>query len=61
MLDSFGAERAHLVGVSLGGIIAQRIAVTDPERVLTLTRLSSQPLGRTRQPVPSLPSSEVSP
>ncbi|MDX3518920.1 alpha/beta fold hydrolase [Streptomyces scabiei] len=45
VLDAFGVEKAHLVGASLGGIIAQRIAVTDPERVLTLTSLSSQPLG----------------
>jgi pimeloyl-ACP methyl ester carboxylesterase len=45
VLDAFGVERAHLVGASLGGIIAQRIAVTDPERVLSLTSLSSQPLG----------------
>ncbi|WP_327724092.1 alpha/beta hydrolase [Streptomyces europaeiscabiei] len=45
VLDAFGVERAHLVGASLGGIIAQRVAVTDPERVLTLTSLSSQPLG----------------
>lgn len=45
VLDAFGVERAHLVGASLGGIIAQRIAVTAPKRVLTLTSLSSQPLG----------------
>ncbi|MDX3642550.1 alpha/beta fold hydrolase [Streptomyces sp. MB09-02B] len=45
VLDAFGVQKAHLVGASLGGIIAQRIAVTDPERVLTLTILSSQPLG----------------
>ncbi|SOD65690.1 Pimeloyl-ACP methyl ester carboxylesterase [Streptomyces sp. 1222.2] len=45
VLNAFGVERAHLVGASLGGIIAQRIAVTDPQRVLTLTSLSSQPLG----------------
>ncbi|MBE4739539.1 MULTISPECIES: alpha/beta fold hydrolase [Streptomyces] len=45
VLDAFGVRKAHLVGASLGGIIAQRIAVTDPERVLTLTSLSSQPLG----------------
>ncbi|MFF6780127.1 alpha/beta fold hydrolase [Streptomyces sp. NPDC012510] len=45
VLDAFGVARAHLVGASLGGIIAQRIAVTDAERVLTLTSLSSQPLG----------------
>jgi pimeloyl-ACP methyl ester carboxylesterase len=45
VLDAFGVERAHLVGASLGGIIAQRLAVTHPHRVLTLTSLSSQPLG----------------
>ncbi|MFF7259558.1 alpha/beta fold hydrolase [Streptomyces sp. NPDC008159] len=45
VLDAFEVDRAHLVGASLGGIIAQRIAVTAPERALTLTSLSSQPLG----------------
>ncbi|MBD0840496.1 alpha/beta fold hydrolase [Streptomyces sp. TRM68416] len=45
VLDAFGVERAHLVGASLGGVIAQRLAVTHPHRVLTLTSLSSQPLG----------------
>lgn len=45
VLDAFEVERAHLVGASLGGIIAQRLAVTHPRRVLTLTSLSSQPLG----------------
>ncbi|MFD8150776.1 alpha/beta fold hydrolase [Streptomyces sp. NPDC059720] len=45
VLDAFGARRAHLVGASLGGIIAQRLAVSRPDRVLTLTSLSSQPLG----------------
>ncbi|WP_128380008.1 alpha/beta fold hydrolase [Streptomyces cavernae] len=45
VLDAFGTERAHLVGVSLGGLIAQRLAVQHPHRVLTLTSLSSQPLG----------------
>ncbi|MYS90312.1 alpha/beta fold hydrolase [Streptomyces sp. SID5464] len=45
VLDALGAERAHVVGASLGGIIGQRLAVTHPGRVLTLTSLSSQPLG----------------
>ncbi|KUH39183.1 MULTISPECIES: alpha/beta fold hydrolase [Streptomyces] len=44
VLDGLGVERAHLVGASLGGVIAQRIAVTHPHRVLTLTALSSSPL-----------------
>nr|WP_062340338.1 alpha/beta fold hydrolase [Herbidospora sakaeratensis] len=45
VLDAFDAGPAHLVGASLGGVIAQRLAVTHPDRVLTLTSLSSQPLG----------------
>lgn len=45
VLDAFGTDRAHVVGASLGGIIAQLLAVTHPERVRTLTGLSSQPLG----------------
>ncbi|MGW1957699.1 alpha/beta fold hydrolase [Streptomyces sp. NPDC001920] len=45
VLDAFEVDRAHLVGASLGGVIAQRLAVTHPHRVLTLTSLSSQPLG----------------
>jgi pimeloyl-ACP methyl ester carboxylesterase len=43
LLDVLGLSRAHLVGVSLGGMIAQVIAVEWPERVASLTLLSSSP------------------
>ena len=51
LLDHLGIERAHLVGASMGGIIAQVIAARRPERVLSLvsimsstgSRLSGQP------------------
>jgi 3-oxoadipate enol-lactonase len=33
LLDEVGAERAHLVGLSLGGMVAMRMAVGHPERV----------------------------
>ncbi len=37
VLDHFGAERAHLVGLSMGGRIAMRAALLHPDRVATLT------------------------
>jgi len=37
VLDHFGAVRAHLVGLSLGGRIAMRAALLHPQRIATLT------------------------
>ncbi len=37
VLDHFGAERAHLCGLSMGGRIAMRTALLHPDRVATLT------------------------
>ena len=37
LLDALGVQHAHLVGVSMGGMISQRIAATAPGRVLSLT------------------------
>ena len=45
ILDHLGIERAHLVGLSMGGGIAQRIAVEHPERVLSVTLMSTSPAG----------------
>lgn len=36
VLDHFGAERAHVVGLSMGGRIAQDLHARHPERVATL-------------------------
>lgn len=33
LLDRLGVERAHLVGLSLGGMTAMRVAARNPERV----------------------------
>jgi pimeloyl-ACP methyl ester carboxylesterase len=41
VLDDAGIERAHVVGVSMGGMIAQVLAALQPQRVLTLTSIMS--------------------
>ncbi|MFJ1870521.1 MULTISPECIES: alpha/beta fold hydrolase [unclassified Streptomyces] len=41
LLTVLGLERAHVVGASMGGMIAQTMAIAHPERVLTLTSMMS--------------------
>jgi pimeloyl-ACP methyl ester carboxylesterase len=43
VLDHLGIERAHVVGMSLGGMVAQVMAYEYSHRVKTLTTISSQP------------------
>ena len=37
LLDALEVERAHVLGISMGGMVAQELALAAPERVATLT------------------------
>jgi len=41
LLDALGIDRAHLVGVSMGGMVAQNAAALYPQRVASLTSIMS--------------------
>ena len=41
LLDVLGVAQAHIVGASMGGMIAQEIAIRHPRRVLSLTSIMS--------------------
>ncbi|PZF85503.1 alpha/beta fold hydrolase [Jiangella anatolica] len=55
VLDGYGVAAAHLYGVSMGGGIAQELAVEYPERVLSLTLQSTSPAGPGGPDRPDLP------
>jgi pimeloyl-ACP methyl ester carboxylesterase len=51
VLDAFGLPGAHVVGMSMGGALAQLVALDYPARVASLTLISTSPAG----PEPDLP------
>jgi pimeloyl-ACP methyl ester carboxylesterase len=50
VLDALGWSSAHVVGASLGGMIAQTVAIRHPDRVRTLTSIMSTPSPRIGRP-----------
>src|SRR5262249_20193252 len=55
LLDSLGIGSAHVVGASMGGMIAQQLAIDHPERVRSLVSIMSTTGNRrVGQPHPSM-------
>ncbi|HLZ94114.1 MAG TPA: alpha/beta hydrolase [Candidatus Dormibacteraeota bacterium] len=50
VLDALGIRAAHVVGASMGGFIAQLVAINHPDRVLSLTSIMSGPGGEDTVP-----------
>ncbi|MCG8413168.1 MAG: alpha/beta hydrolase [Pseudomonadales bacterium] len=44
ILDKEGIDSAHVIGISMGGVIAQQIAVRHPARVSSFTSMMSMPV-----------------
>ncbi|MCB9688583.1 MAG: alpha/beta fold hydrolase [Alphaproteobacteria bacterium] len=45
-LDALGWERAHLVGVSMGGMASQEVVVRRPDRIASLALIATTACGR---------------
>jgi pimeloyl-ACP methyl ester carboxylesterase len=54
VLDAHKIDRAHLIGMSLGGMIAQVAALKHPQRVATITLISSSVFGPDNPDLPPI-------
>lgn len=51
-MDHLGFDRVHLVGISMGGMISQEVALNYPDRIRSLTLISTQHGGLEHVPPP---------
>src|SRR5665647_1115668 len=58
LMDVLGIKSAHVVGLSMGGMIAQEIAISHPQRVRSLTSIMST-TGNPKVPPPTREASAV--
>lgn len=54
VLDAAGIRRAHVLGASLGGMVAQELAITRPERVESLVLACTTPGWPFAYPMPAV-------
>jgi pimeloyl-ACP methyl ester carboxylesterase len=54
VLGAYSIKQAHIVGMSLGGMIGQVLTLKYPERVLTLTLLASSVFGTVMEELPPM-------
>ena len=52
VLDAAGIGEAHVIGISLGGMVAQELVLAEPERVRRLVLCSTTPGGPKSVPMP---------
>jgi pimeloyl-ACP methyl ester carboxylesterase len=52
VVDAYGLPAAHIVGMSMGGGIAQLAALEQPSRILSLTLISTSPIDADRSKLP---------
>jgi pimeloyl-ACP methyl ester carboxylesterase len=58
LMDTLGIQSAHVVGLSMGGMIAQELAISFPQRVRSLTSIMST-TGNPKVPPPTREASAV--
>src|SRR5262249_19443353 len=54
VLDTLGRRSAHLAGISMGGALAQQVALAHPERVDSLVLMSTSPAVPVRSELPPM-------
>ncbi|MDQ3413027.1 MAG: alpha/beta fold hydrolase [Chloroflexota bacterium] len=53
VFDAYGIAAAHVAGMSFGGMIGQVAALAHPDRVVSLTAISTSPFGEDTSALPS--------